>query len=62
MAESIPNLCDESFRLLQKIDLDKFNIINMLAKRDRMSDTVKNIIIDTTHRYVEKCLTLRNSR
>lgn len=62
MAESIPNLCDESFRLLQKIDLDKFNIINMLAKRDRMSDTVKNIIIDTTNRYVEKCLTLRNSR
>lgn len=46
------NLCDESRRLLGRVDLDKMNILNALAKKEKMSPEVQSAIISKTKEYV----------
>lgn len=51
---AIENLCDESRRLYNEINLNKMNILNALAKKDKMSPEVENTIKTKTREYVEK--------
>ncbi len=48
------NLCDESKRLYGFVDANKMSIINMLAKRNRMSQSVIDSINDKQEFYVSK--------
>ena len=47
------NLIDESCRIYGKVDLKKMNILNALAKKDKMSEDVKSLIEDKTIFYVD---------
>ncbi len=48
------NLCDESKRIYNRVDLDEMNVLNSLAKKDKMSSEIKSIIMKKTKFYVSK--------
>ena len=48
------NLYDESRRLYGRIDLEKMNVLNALAKKDKMSSKVKNSIKTKTEKYLSQ--------
>lgn len=45
----VENMVDESIRISGKLDFDRFNILNCLAKKDRMSNSVKSAILRNQH-------------
>jgi len=55
------NLCDEAMRLHGTVDKSKMNILNMLAKRDKIVDPIKDIIVDTTEQYLQLCMKNRKA-
>ncbi|MBW2985777.1 hypothetical protein KY333_00190 [Candidatus Woesearchaeota archaeon] len=50
----IRNLCDESMRLYGTLDLNRMNILNTIAKKDKLSPDAKKEIEDKTDFYISK--------
>lgn len=50
----VENLIDESLRLQGKINLNKRNVLNALAKKDKMSDDIRSSIIDKMNFYLKR--------
>ena len=50
----VENLKDESLRLQRGLDLSRRNVLNALAKKERMSDDVKASIEDKTSFYLRR--------
>ncbi|MBD3247633.1 hypothetical protein GF378_03370 [Candidatus Pacearchaeota archaeon] len=48
------NLCDESKRIHNRINLDKMNILNALSKKEKMPLEIKSAIMSKTRFYVSK--------
>ena len=52
----VENLVDESLRLHGKVDLRRRNILNTLAKKEKMNEDSRKFIKDKTNFYLENII------